>query len=387
MNESKPNLWWIALAVMLATFMEVLDTSIANVALSYIAGSLAVSNDDATWVLTTYLISNAIIIPSTAWFGQRFGRKRFLLTCVATFTITSFLCGVAANMPMLLLMRVIQGASGGALQPIAQAVLFESFPKERQGQAMGIYGLGIVVAPILGPVLGGWITDNYSWRWIFFINVPVGAIALILMQRFIQDPPWVRNAHPAPLDKIGFGFMSLWLGCQEVVLDKGQEDDWFGSPFIIVMAVLAAIGLIGFLVRVLSAERPFVDLRLLKNYNFRIGVVLVFFFGVVLYGLTAAIPLYTQETHGLYGALERIRDGAARLCRSHRHAAGGQIGGVKSHSKRASPLKITSIRQDSTPLGKLMSSAGNAAPLRQRVLKRPRPNLVGTTFLSVCWVK
>ena len=290
MGEAKPNLWWITLAVMLATFMEVLDTSIANVALSHIAGSLAVSNDDATWVLTTYLISNAIIIPSTAWFGQRFGRKRFLLICVATFTATSFLCGVAANMPMLLLMRVIQGASGGALQPIAQAVLFESYPKERQGQAMGIYGLGIVVAPILGPVLGGWITDSYSWRWIFFINVPVGAVALVLMHRFIEDPPWVRNAHPAPLDKMGFGFMSLWLGCQEVVLDKGQEDDWSGSPFIILMAVLAAIGLVGFLVRVFSAERPFVDLRILKNYNFGIGVGLVFFFGVALYGLTAAIP-------------------------------------------------------------------------------------------------
>ena len=177
------NPWWIALAVMLATFMEVLDTSIANVSLSHIAGSLSVSTDESTWVLTTYLISNAIVIPTTAWFGLRLGRKRFLLACVAIFTLSSFLCGVATSLPMLLLMRIVQGAGGGALQPIAQAILLESFPKEKHGQAMGVYGLGVVVAPIIGPVLGGWITDNYSWRWIFFINVPVGIIAMMLMHR------------------------------------------------------------------------------------------------------------------------------------------------------------------------------------------------------------
>ncbi len=178
---------------MLATFMEVLDTSIANVSLSHIAGSLSVSTDESTWVLTTYLISNAIVIPTTAWFGLRLGRKRFLLACVGIFTLSSFLCGVATSLPMLLVMRIVQGAGGGALQPIAQAILLESFPKEKHGQAMGVYGLGVVVAPIIGPVLGGWITDNYSWRWIFFINVPVGIIAIMLMQQFISDPPWMRG--------------------------------------------------------------------------------------------------------------------------------------------------------------------------------------------------
>src|SRR5690348_2909797 len=299
---AKVNPWLIALSVMLATFMEVLDTSIANVSLRHIAGSLSVSTDESTWVLTTYLISNAIVIPSTAWFGQRFGRKRFLMTCVAVFTTASFLCGVATSLPMLLLMRVIQGAGGGALQPIAQAIMMESFPKEKQGQAMGVYGLGVVVAPILGPVLGGWITDNYSWRWIFFINVPVGILALTLMQRFIHDPHWIRNARPARLDVIGLSFMSLWLGCQEVLLDKGQEDDWFGSRFILLMAVLAVIGLVVFLLRELSAEKPFVDLRVLKNYNFSLGSALMFFAGVTLYSLTAIIPLFLQTLMG-YTAL------------------------------------------------------------------------------------
>ena len=190
---------------MLATFMEVLDTSIANVSLSHIAGSLSVSTDESTWVLTTYLISNAIVIPSTAWFGQKIGRKRFLLACVGIFTLSSFLCGVATSLPMLLVMRIVQGAGGGALQPIAQAVLLESFPKEKHGQAMGVYGLGVVAAPIIGPVLGGWITDNYSWRWIFFINVPVGIVAMMLMQSFIKDPPWIRNARPGGWTRSGSG--------------------------------------------------------------------------------------------------------------------------------------------------------------------------------------
>ena len=295
---TKVNPWLIALAVMLATFMEALDTSIANVALDHIAGSLSVSTDEATWVLTTYLISNGIIIPTTAWFGQRFGRKRFLMACVAIFTVSSLLCGLATSLPMLLVMRIVQGAGGGALQPISQAILLESFPKEKHGQAMGAYGLGVVVAPILGPVLGGFITDNYSWRWIFLMNVPVGILALALMYRFIHDPPWIRNARPPRLDMIGFGFMSLWLGCQEVLLDKGQEDDWFGSHFIVLMAVLAAIGLVVFVARELTTQRPFVDLRILKTYNFGIGVVLMFLAGAALYGLTADLPLFLQTLLG-----------------------------------------------------------------------------------------
>jgi len=302
-SQPKVNPWLIALAVMLATFMEVLDTSIANVSLKYIAGSLSVSTDESTWVLTTYLIANAIIIPSTAWFGQRFGRKNFLMFCVIVFTSASFLCGLATSLPMLLVMRIIQGAGGGALQPIAQSIMLESFPKEKHGLAMGVYGIGVVTAPILGPVLGGWITDNYSWRWIFFINVPVGLLALSLMQRFIQDPHWIKNVRPPRLDVIGFGFMSLWLGCQEVLLDKGQEDDWFGSRFIIIMMTLAVIGLTAFVIRMLQIEKPFVNLNVLKNYNFSLGAVLMFFAGVTLYSMTAIIPLFLQTLMG-YTALQ-----------------------------------------------------------------------------------
>ncbi|HZI31378.1 MAG TPA: DHA2 family efflux MFS transporter permease subunit, partial [Candidatus Binatia bacterium] len=279
-NEPKVNPWLIALTVMLPTFMEVLDTTIANVALTHIAGSLSVSADESTWVLTSYLIANAIVIPCSAWLGQRFGRKNFLMFCVAVFTVASFLCGLATSLPMLLAFRIIQGAGGGAFQPIAQSIMLESFPKEKHGVAMGVYGIGVVIAPIIGPVLGGWITDNYSWRWIFFSKLPAGFLAIWLIQKFIHDPHWIRNAKPARLDVIGLSFMSLWLGCQEVLLDKGQEDDWFGSHFIVLMAALAVIGLIIFIARELTVEKPFVDLRVLKNYNFSLGSVLMFFAGV-----------------------------------------------------------------------------------------------------------
>ena len=301
--QPKVNPWLIALTVMLPTFMEVLDTTIANVSLTHIAGSLSVSADEATWVLTSYLIANAIVIPCSAWLGQRFGRKNFLLFCVTVFTVASFLCGLATSLPMLLAFRVIQGAGGGAFQPIAQSILLESFPKEKHGAAMGVYGIGVVLAPIIGPVLGGWITDNYDWRWIFFSKLPAGFLAIWLIQRFIHDPHWIRNAKPARLDVIGLSFMSLWLGCQEVLLDKGQEDDWFGSHFIVLMAVLAVAGLIVFVMRELSVEKPFVDLRVLKNYNFSLGAVLMFFAGITLYSLTAIIPLFLQTLMG-YTALQ-----------------------------------------------------------------------------------
>ena len=301
--QPKINPWWIALAVMLPTFMEVLDTTIANVSLSHIAGSLSVSTDQATWVLTSYLISNAIVIPCTAWLGQRFGRKNFLMWCVVIFTAASFLCGLAGSLPVLLALRVVQGAGGGAFQPIAQSIMLESFPKEKQGMAMGVNGIGVVIAPIVGPVLGGWITDNYSWRWIFFIKVPAGFLALWLIQRFVHDPQWLRAARAPRLDVIGFSFMSLWLGCQEVLLDKGQEDDWFGSHFIVLMAVLAVAGLAAFIVRELMVGKPVVDLRVMKNYNFSLGAGLMFFSGVTLYSMTAIIPLFLQSLMG-YTALQ-----------------------------------------------------------------------------------
>jgi DHA2 family multidrug resistance protein len=293
----------IALTVMIPTFMEVLDTTIANVSLSHIAGSLSVSVDQSTWVLTSYLIANAIVIPCSAWISQRFGRKRFLLACVAIFTVASFLCGLATSLPMLLAMRVIQGAGGGAFQPIAQAILLESFPKERHGQAMALYGLGVVIAPIVGPVLGGWITDNYSWRWIFFIKVPAGVVAAMMIQRYIHDPVWLRDARPGRLDGIGLAFMSLWLGCQEVLLDQGQQDDWFGSRFILLMAVLAVVGLAVFILRELRTPKPFVDLRVMRSYNFSMGSVLMFAAGITLYSLTALIPILLQSLMG-YTALQ-----------------------------------------------------------------------------------
>ena len=234
------NPWLIALAVILPTFMEVLDTTIANVALNNIAGSMSVSYSQATWVLTSYLISNAVVLPLTAWLGNRFQRKRFLLFCIFLFTVSSLLCGLSVNLPMLLFMRVIQGIGGGALAPISQAILMESFPARKQGTAQALFGLGVVVAPVIGPVMGGWLTDSYSWRWIFYINVPIGLIAIWAIQQTVEDPPWVRNSDPGPLDLLGLVALSMWLGCQEVALDKGQEDDWLGSNLIRTMVVLAA---------------------------------------------------------------------------------------------------------------------------------------------------
>ena len=288
------NPWLIAIAVILPTFMEVLDTTIANVALNNIAGSMSVSYSQATWVLTSYLISNAVILPLTAWLGNRFQRKRFLLFCIFLFTASSLACGLSINLGMLLLMRIIQGIGGGALAPISQAILMESFPQRKQGTAQALFGLGVVVAPVIGPVLGGWLTDSYSWRWIFYINVPLGLVALWAIQQTVEDPPWVRDSDPGPLDIVGLIALSLWLGCQEVALDKGQEKDWFGSNFIVTMVVLAAVGLIVFVVRELKAERPMVDLRIFRNRNYAVGTALIFLTCILLYGLGLLTPQFLQ---------------------------------------------------------------------------------------------
>src|ERR671929_1049347 len=232
-RPAEVNPWLIATAVMLATFMEVLDTSVANVSLPHIGGNLSATPEESTWVLTSYLISNAIILPATNWLGYVFGRKRFLIVCIGIFTLSSALCGAATSLGMLIFARILQGAGGGALQPIAQSVLLESFPPEKRGQAMAVFGLGIVVAPIIGPTLGGWITDNYSWRWIFYINVPVGALAVFMAKTFVEDPPYIRAQRPGRIDYIGFGLMAVGLAALQLVLDKGQEDDWFSSPFIV----------------------------------------------------------------------------------------------------------------------------------------------------------
>ncbi|MFZ0959371.1 MAG: DHA2 family efflux MFS transporter permease subunit [Terriglobia bacterium] len=303
--EQKPiSPWLIALTVMLATFLEVLDTSVANVALPHIAGDLSAGVDESTWVLTSYLVSNAIVLPLTGWLSSLFGRKRFFMVCVAIFTGCSFLCGIAPSLGLLVVFRILQGAGGGALQPISQAILVESFPKEKQGMAMAVYGMGVVVAPIIGPTLGGFITDNYSWRWIFFINIPVGALSLLLTAFLIFDPPYLvrKSLRGLRIDYIGLGLLSVGLGFLQVVLDKGEREDWFGSNFIIGCTLIAAVGLVGALIWELTREDPIVDFRMLKGRNFFLATVTMFMLGFVLYGSTVLLPLMLQTLMG-YTAL------------------------------------------------------------------------------------
>jgi DHA2 family multidrug resistance protein len=302
-GETHP--WIIAFTVMLAIFMEVLDTSVANVALPHIAGNLSAGVDESTWVLTSYLVSNAIVLPLTGWFSSIFGRKRFYMTCVAIFTLASMLCGLAPSLPLLVFFRVLQGAGGGALQPISQAILLESFPKEKRGMAMAVFGMGVVLAPIIGPTLGGWITDSYSWRWIFLINIPVGVISLLLTLFLIFDPPYlVRKSlrEGANIDYIGIGLLSVGLGFLQVVLDKGEREDWFGSSFIVWCAVVAVVGLLGAFLWELSQKDPAVDFHLLKERNFLIATMTMFMLGLVLYGSTALLPIFLQTLLG-YTAL------------------------------------------------------------------------------------
>ena len=300
LQEWRPsvNPWIVAASVMLATFMEVLDTSVANVALPHISGNLSATTDESTWVLTSYLVSNAIVLPATNWLSRYFGRKRFLITCIVIFTLASAMCGAATSLSMLIFARVLQGAGGGALQPIAQSVLLESFPPEKRGQAMAVYGLGIVVAPIIGPTLGGWITDNYSWRWIFYINVPVGALAIFMANTFVHDPPYIRAQKPGRIDYIGFGLMAVGLAALQLVLDKGQEEDWFSSSFIVWTAMLALVTLVGFVIWELRSDEPIVNLRILKNRNFAVWTMVITVMGVVLYGSIALLPLFLQTLMG-----------------------------------------------------------------------------------------
>ena len=301
--QPRVNPWIITAAVMLATFMEVLDTTIVSVALPHIAGSLSASTDEATWTLTSYLVSNAIFLPASGWFARYFGRKRFLVTCIAIFTISSFVCGIASDLSILIIARVLQGAGGGALQPLSQAILLESFPPEKRGMAMAAFAVGVVVAPILGPTLGGWLTDQYSWRWAFYINIPIGIAAIFMTNMFVEDPPYIRAAKPGRIDAAGFGFMAVSLATLQIVLDRGQQDDWFSAPWICWFAVISAIALVAFVAWELRVAEPIVNLRVLANRNFLVGTLLILMVGVALYSAVTLLPLFLQTLMG-YSALQ-----------------------------------------------------------------------------------
>jgi MFS transporter, DHA2 family, multidrug resistance protein len=301
-GTAEVNPWIVAIAVMASTFMEVLDTTVVNVSLPHIAGTLSSSNEEATWVLTSYLVANAIILPMTGWLANFLGRKRLLMGSVIGFTVSSFLCGLAPSLQMLIFFRVIQGLTGGGLQPLSQAIMLEAFPPRKRGMAMAFWGLGIVVAPMLGPVLGGWLTDNYSWRWVFYINIPIGLFAITMTELFVFDPHYIKRGS-GRVDYWGMGLLVLGIGALQIMLDKGQQEDWFESRFIVTLAVLAGVGIVSLIVRELRAEHPIVDLSVFRNRTFAAGVFLITVLGFVLYGSTVLLPLFMQTLLG-YSAFE-----------------------------------------------------------------------------------
>jgi MFS transporter, DHA2 family, multidrug resistance protein len=294
------NPWLIAIVVALAAFMEILDTSIANVALPYMAGNLGVSNDESTWVLTSYLVSNAIVLPISGWIAGEVGRKNLFMACIGFFTLSSLLCGIAPSLTFLLLFRVLQGLGGGGLQPLAQAILADTFPPQQRGLAFAVYGITAVVAPTVGPVLGGWITYNYSWRWIFFINLPVGLLALFLVYSLIEDPPYLKAAKQAgvTVDYIGIALLVLGVGALQVMLDRGQQDDWFSSPFIVTLAIVAAVGLVSLVIWEWFTAHPIINVRLFKRYNFLGSNIMMFLVGVVIFSSLVMIPQFLQTLLG-----------------------------------------------------------------------------------------
>jgi len=291
------NPWIIAISVMFATFMEVLDTTVVNVSLPHIAGSLSATIDEATWALTSYLVANAIILPMTGWLAGFFGRKNLLMMSVVGFTAASFLCGLAPTLELLIVFRIIQGATGGALQPLSQAVLLEAFPPHQRGKAMGFWGLGIVVAPILGPVLGGWLTDSYSWRWVFYINIPVGIASIVMTKLFIFDPPYIRRDNRA-IDYWGIGMLAVGIGALQIVLDKGQQEDWFSSTFITTLTLISVVTIVSLIIHELTTDNPIVDLRVFKMRTYAVGVFLMTVLGFVLYGSLVLLPIMLQTLMG-----------------------------------------------------------------------------------------
>jgi MFS transporter, DHA2 family, multidrug resistance protein len=309
------NPWLIAVVVALAAFMEVLDTSIANVALPYMAGNLGASNDQSTWVLTSYLVSNAIILPMTGWLAGALGRKRFFMSCLAIFTVSSLLCGFAPSLPFLLLFRVLQGAGGGGLQPMAQAILADTFPPEKRGLAFALYGITAIMAPTIGPTLGGWITFNYSWRWIFFINLPVGVLTWLLVRRFVEDPPYLQKLRSAgvKLDYVGIALLTVGVGSLQVLLDKGQEDDWFGSRFITTLVILSATCLISLVLWEWFAKAPIIDVRMFKRFNFASASLMLFMLGVLLFSSLVLMPQFLQTLLGYTSQLAGLALSAGGL--------------------------------------------------------------------------
>jgi DHA2 family multidrug resistance protein len=295
-GTSRPHInpWIITISVMLATFMEVLDTTVVNVSIRHISGNLSATYDEGTWVVTSYLVANAIVLPMSGWLASYFGRRRMLMFCVAGFSFASLLCGMAGSLSQLIIFRVFQGLAGGGLQPLAQAILFETFPKEKHGQAMAAYGLGIIFAPIVGPTLGGWITDNYTWRWIFYLNIPVGVVSLMMMARFVHDPPYLRRNRDSSVDLLGMGMLTIGLGSLQVLLDRGQIEDWLASRNIRIELLCCVVGLIAFVIREMRVEHPIVDLRALKDRSFAVGVLLMSAVGFCLYASLVLLPQYLE---------------------------------------------------------------------------------------------
>lgn len=300
--QPKYNRWLIALTVTLATFMEVLDTSIANVALPHMAGSLGASQEESTWVLTSYLVSNAIILPISAWLSRLMGRKRFYMTCVALFTASSFLCGLAPTVGLLVFFRVLQGVGGGGLQPSEQAILADTFPPSMRGMAFAVYGMAVVVAPAIGPTLGGWITDNYSWHWVFYINVPVGLISLFLTNKLVEDPPHLakerQRAKGKQVDWWGLGLIAVGISSLQLVLDKGQQKDWFATQWITATFVLAIGCLTAWIIWEWRHPDPIVDIRLFKHRNFATAIFFTFVLGITLFGTTVMLPQFLENLLG-----------------------------------------------------------------------------------------
>src|SRR3989441_5736662 len=296
------NPWIIVISVMFSTFMEVLDTTVVNVSLPHIAGNLSATPEEATWALTSYLVANAVVLPITGWLANYFGRKRLLMTAVVGFTTASFFCGFAPSLAWLVVFRIVQGLTGGVLQPVSQAVMLEAFPPAQQGKAMGVWGLGIVVAPMLGPVLGGWLTDNYSWRWIFYVNIPIGIVSIVMTKLFIFDPPYIRRS-AAKVDTWGIGMLAVGIGALQIVLDKGQQEDWFSSNWIAGLAVLSVSILVIFIIHELRTDDPVLHLRVFKERTYATGVFLMTTLGFVLYGSLVLLPLFLQTVLG-YPAIQ-----------------------------------------------------------------------------------